>query len=284
MSNGIKARQNEDKCIAMLAAQRQLYNDAKKMNLVLILISIILPFILSFISLFTQDTYVDNSSYIVAIAALILSFIMDKYIDKQKELAASIQQQFDTYVYTMPWNYRLFGNNRNTNQEIAKYSKSILNNNKEKQKLYDWYVAENDNKSLLDGILSCQRENYAWDIGLRKRFKAASIITVVILSLIVLAVGIINSEKLLTVICHMAFIAPMLEWLLSTIKDIDKDIESLNALDELINNDSNKSMEDLQDIQKTIFEHRKECYIIPSYLYNIFKNNDEDEAHRTASL
>ena len=88
MSNGIKARQNEDKCIAMLAAQRQLYNDAKKMNLVLILISIILPFILSFISLFTQDTYVDNSSYIVAIAALILSFIMDKYIDKQKELAA----------------------------------------------------------------------------------------------------------------------------------------------------------------------------------------------------
>ena len=165
-----------------------------------------------------------------------------------------------------------------------KYSKSILNNNKEKQKLYDWYVAENDNKSLLDGILSCQRENYAWDIGLRKRFKTASIITVVILSLIVLAVGIINSEKLLTVICHMAFIAPMLEWLLSTIKDIDKDIESLNALDELINNDSNKSMEDLQDIQKAIFEHRKECYIIPSYLYNIFKNNDEDEAHRTASL
>ena len=82
----------------------------------------------------------------------------------------------------------------------------------------------------------------------------------------------------------MAFIAPMLEWLLSTIKDIDKDIESLNALDELINNDSNKSMEDLQDIQKAIFEHRKECYIIPSYLYNIFKNNDEDEAHRTASL
>ena len=37
MSNGIATRQNEDNSIAMLAAQRQLYRDAKKFNTVLVL-------------------------------------------------------------------------------------------------------------------------------------------------------------------------------------------------------------------------------------------------------
>lgn len=284
MSNGIKIRQNEEKCIAMLAAQRQLYNDAKGLNLVLILISVILPFGLSFISSISDNAYIDKSSYMVAIVALFLSFIMDKYIDKQKELAATIQQQFDIYTYTMPWDTKIFGNNRNLSQEIARNSKFIMNNTNKKQELYDWYAKENDNKPLLEGILSCQRENYVWDIGLRKRFKIASIITILALSLIVFVVGIVHSEEFITVIGHIAFIAPMLEWLLSTVKSINQDIEHLNDLDELINDGVTKSMDDLQDIQKLLFEHRKGCYTIPNFLYDIFKNNDEDIAHRTASL
>ena len=70
MSNGIKIRQNEEKCIAMLAAQRQLYNDAKGLNLVLILISVILPFGLSFISSISNNAYIDKSSYMVAILVI----------------------------------------------------------------------------------------------------------------------------------------------------------------------------------------------------------------------
>lgn len=284
MSNGIRARQNEDKCIAMLAAQRQLYNNARVLNFVLISTSIILPFIFSFISAFTQNRYVDSGSYILVIVALIISFIMYKYINNQKELAAFIQQQFDIYVYTMPWNSKIFGKNKCLNQDIAKYSKSILNNNIKKQKLYDWYVIENDSKPLLEGIISCQRENYAWDIGLRKRFKMASIVVIVVLSIIILTIGIIYNEGLLVVISRFAFIAPMLEWLLNTIKRINQDIKCLNTLDELINNDSKKTMEDLQDIQKVIFEHRKGCYTIPNSIYYFLKDNDEDRAHRTANL
>ena len=159
-----------------------------------------------------------------------------------------------------------------------------MNNTNKKQELYDWYAKENDNKPLLEGILSCQRENYVWDIGLRKRFKIASIITILALSLIVFVVGIVHSEEFITVIGHIAFIAPMLEWLLSTVKSINQDIEHLNDLDELINDGVTKSMDDLQDIQKLLFEHRKGCYTIPNFLYDIFKNNDEDIAHRTVSL
>ena len=40
MSNGIAMRQNEDNSIAMLAAQRQLYRDAKKYNTVAVALSV----------------------------------------------------------------------------------------------------------------------------------------------------------------------------------------------------------------------------------------------------
>ena len=48
--------------------------------------------------------------------------------------------------------------------------------------------------------------------------------------------------------------------------------------------DESKSMEDLQDIQKLIFIHRKDCFAIPNFFYKHFKDNDEDKAHRAASM
>lgn len=47
MSNGINQRQNEEKCVAMLAAQRQLYNDAKKLDWTSTVLSVLIPFLLS---------------------------------------------------------------------------------------------------------------------------------------------------------------------------------------------------------------------------------------------
>lgn len=45
-----------------------------------------------------------------------------------------------------------------------------------------------------------------------------------------------------------------------------------------------QTMENLQDIQKEIFQHRKGCYTIPECIYNIFKDNDEDKAYREARM
>ena len=61
MSNGIATRQNEDNSIAMLAAQRQLYRDAKKYNTVLVALSVWIPFALV--------QYLFNSSTIFKICA-----------------------------------------------------------------------------------------------------------------------------------------------------------------------------------------------------------------------
>ena len=57
MSNGIAIRQNEDNSIAMLAAQRQLYRDAKKYNTVSVALSVWIPFALAVILLFIPEVW-----------------------------------------------------------------------------------------------------------------------------------------------------------------------------------------------------------------------------------
>ncbi len=285
MSNGIRLRQNEEHSIEMLAAQRQLYSNAKRYDWLSTVLSVWIPFGMAIILVFIpEDSLARIVSYIVSITSAVISFIVDGIINNKKELAAAIQQKFDTYIYNMPWDTRIFGKNKNLNNEIAVYSSKILSDEEEKKSLYDWYTPLVDEKELKEGILSCQRENVWWDVGLRKRFKMGSIMAIIILCMAVFIMGICKNESTVKLLSRFAFVAPMLEWLFSTIKQLNKDINELQELDEIINDDESKSIEDLQDIQKLIFIHRKDCFAIPNFFYKHFKDNDEDKAHRAASM
>lgn len=285
MSNGILTRQNEENSIAMLAAQRQLYRDAKWFNTLYIAFSVWIPFSLAVILLIVPENVEwQYASYIISIGSMALSFVVDKWIDEKKELAAFIQQKFDVYVYSIPWNDRIFGQNRNVNHKIVENSKKILSKKEEKDSLYNWYTPAIDNKNLLEGILFCQKENYWWDVGLRKRFRTISILMIIVLGMIVFMMGLLNNESVAQLLGRFAFVVPMISWLLNTVKQLNKDIKSLNALDNIINDNKNKTMDDLQDIQRMIFEHRKGCYPIPDFIYKLFKDNDEDKAHREACM
>lgn len=55
-------------------------------------------------------------------------------------------------------------------------------------------------------------------------------------------------------------------------------------MEHTINSVTNKSMDELQGLQKNITEHRKLALKIPNCFYKIFKNNDEDRQHRIASM
>lgn len=55
MSNGILVRQNEDNSIPMLAAQRQLYRDAKRFGALSVALSVWIPFAFAVIPLFVSQ-------------------------------------------------------------------------------------------------------------------------------------------------------------------------------------------------------------------------------------
>lgn len=285
MSNGIDIRQNEEKSIAMLAAQRQLYKNAKSFSCVVLLFSLIIPFGISVISIFVaQNQSLLIVSYIASIASMIISDVTSSCIKQNKKLAAYIQQKFDVYVYQMPWNKRLFGEEKNVDREIARYSKLILSNEQEKQRLKNWYTKPAAEKPILEGIISCQRENYSWDFELRRRVKNTAIVIASVLIILIFMIGVWNKESVLTLLGRIAFVIPIAKWLSGLVISLNEDMKRLEELEVKINSDGNNDMEDLQEIQRDLYEHRKECYTIPDFLYNWFKEKDEEREKRIAQM
>lgn len=285
MSNGIQSRQNEENSILMLAAQRQIYSEAKKSGKVVVVLSVILPFILACIQKFIEENTVLNTIvYMLPIISMIVGIIIEKQIKKEKEMAAFIQQKFDIYVYQMPWNKRLFGTDKNVNPTIAEKSNKYLTKNGTREELENWYTPTVDVFPINKGILECQKENFYWDAGLRKRYKVISISVIVVLSAIIFGIGIFQDEKFSILMCRMAFVFPLIQWLNGIVKALDSDMNRLEDLNNKLYSVEEKEMEDLQYIQKDIFEHRKNCSSIPNFFYNIFKSKDENRASRTAQI
>lgn len=285
MSNGINARQNEPNSLAMLAAQRNLYTVVYRIDNLNFILSVCLPLVLAIIQGFGAPwSWVRFCSYGLALIMLVLSLVIKNTCKKKKALAASIQLKFDTYVFQMPWDQKLFGKEKNLNAEIADNSAKVLANEKEKKKLHDWYAPLVDSLPLEKGILACQRENYHWDAGLRKRYRITAIIAVGIIIVGIFVLGIARNESTQELIFRFIFVAPMLSWLFSLLNDLREDNERLKVLDEEINSSVAKQMDDLQVIEKDLTEHRKSAVKIPDLIYNCFKDNDEDKEHRIVEL
>ncbi len=285
MSNGIDIRQNEDKSIAMLAAQRQLYKYVKKSIYMVIMLSLIIPFCISVLVVFVSQTHsIMTISYIISIAGIIISDLAIIWSKRKKELAAYIQQKFDVYVYQMPWDTRLFGEERNVNSDISKYSKDILSDENKKRELENWYSKPATEKPILEGILTCQRENYSWDYELRQRIRNYGIAVAVTLIILVFAIGVLNKESVVSLIGRLAFIAPIFKLLYGLFFSLNEDMERLKKMEVKINSGETKNMEDLQEIQRDLYIHRKECCAIPDLIYNMCKKKDEEREKRSALL
>lgn len=159
-----------------------------------------------------------------------------------------------------------------------------MKNQKEYEQLKNWYTTVAETVDLKKGILMCQKENYNWDVNLRKRFRMLSFIVIIALIVLIFLLGIVKNETVVMLLYRIAFIVPMLQWLFKTVKVLNRDVENLEELDDLIGSSEPKSMDKLQMIQSKIYIYRKSCYTIPDKFYKIYKNNDEDVAHRTALL
>lgn len=286
MNNEIVTRQNEEKAIEYLAAQRQIYSEAKKLDNIGIIFSVILPLVLSIMQLFFKENiFWSLSSKILSIVSMFVGMAVGSFVKKGKNVAAMIQQMFDVYVYQMPWDNKLFGKEKNLSYLIAEKSKILLDKAGERDKLMNWYTGcVGEGVSNIKGIWMCQKENFNWDVNLRKKYKKSCSIIVGVLIVGILLAGLVNDESIIVLISRFAFILPMLKWLFPMIKQLNDDIRNMQEIDELINDSEEKTMDDLQEIQNKLYVHRKSCYAIPDFFYNRYKDNDEDLAYRTAKL
>lgn len=285
MSNGICKRQNEAKCIMMLAAQRELYNSAARLDLVGFVLSVILPVAFSFLPVLGASwDWIRYLSYGLSVLMLFTSNAIARACRSKKNLAASIQNEFDIYVYQMPWSKNLFGPRKNLNAEIAEYSQKILNNEKQKGDLVNWFTSPVDDMPLEKGILSCQRENINWDSRLKIRYRIYATILCVFLTASMYTIGIVNNETFQICITRIVFVLPMARWIITLWNSVSDDIVRLQDLKASFNSIEDLNMEELQVNQKKITDHRKACVKIPNWFYWIFKDKDENREYRIANI
>ncbi len=285
MSNGINHRQNEDKSIYMLAASSQIYQEAKRMCCVFAFFEVWLPFLLAVMQIFVRDNdLLSEAVCLVSIAGLFIGKLFQDSINKKKQHAAAIQQEFDTYTYQMPWNSRVFGEKVNLNELIADKSQKFFGHESDKERLKNWYQILADELPLEKGILLCQRENICWDAGLRKRYRNLCIVIFSIMVFLILGAGIVQNERTLEFLRRISFVAPLLYWVYECSSELNSDIERLERIRNKVIRDDEKTMPKLQEIQKDIWEHRAKCYLIPEYLHSIYKNKDEEVFQVAARL
>lgn len=181
--NSIAIDQNKPEFIKRLAAQRSLYSIAKNIFAAQFVLSVLMVFFVYLAILFPQLSLglIVFGLIIGLLGVTAFPFAISKY----KKKAASIQEVIDCDLLKIPWNKDLVL--RPDPEDIQKYSQKLLNNDKEKKKLFDWYEGIPEDLTYSAARIICQRYNLMWDLELRAVFSlSVKIVAIFILSVLII--------------------------------------------------------------------------------------------------
>ena len=157
--------QNSVEFLRLLAAQKQLYLDAKKIGNIRFFASLGISIAGPLLIINNPDTRIWMS--IASVLLTIVVTVVLKNLQKSKVInAATIQEQLDTELFGISWNYMLVGNK--IPREIIIDADRRFSGNR--SKLSDWYPDVSHSYSKEMAIILCQRTNLVWDWRLRERY------------------------------------------------------------------------------------------------------------------
>lgn len=289
--NDIPQKQNTHNHLEKLAAQRQLYSDAKALQFISIVVSIPLVIIWSIVVAFFSNIAVYAGLWGI-IASLLESLVFSNIQKLLQEKAAKIQQLFDCEVLQFNWS--------SLNCGVRVESETIIDaSNKFKRKdpnyasLIDWYPPIVGQLPLYQARIICQRSNVWWDAQLRRRYALAIITILFILTLIVFLIGLIGGltlEKFL-----LAVIAPLAPAYVFGLRQYTEHNEAANRLDQL-REDAEALLRELKNgkltpqdleresytLQTQIYDHRRRSPLILDWLYSRLRRKNEEQMNRGA--
>ncbi len=281
--NAIIKRENEEDSLKKLVAQKECYSMAKKVYFIQFLLAIVGVVIFSFLQIMFNK-YKINISLIVATYSITILFVdvfLDSYVGELKEKASLIQELFDCYVLNIPWNNILCGSETE--------SRDIYCNCFEKKKrnflnLKNWY---DESISLVPeevGKIICQKINCTYDVEIRKKYMLLIKWTTAISVLLIVSIAIFSYTIFANfILAGVLPLLPIIKWIYKNIKSNTSSINAHEKLKININhilkdaaNNSSHNAISIRQIQDKIFLNRKEVFLIPDYLYNKWRNKQED--------
>ncbi|WP_329211449.1 S-4TM family putative pore-forming effector [Streptomyces sp. NBC_00683] len=159
----ISEAQNTERSVRLLAAQRRLYQDAKLIHNIRLTIVLTAGAIGVSLALYfpAARAHIGFTSAAILLLISVLGSAREKR--KSKE-AASVQEEFDTSVFQLPWNSVL--SDRPTNALVVEAAHRHKGGG-----LENWYGNTSTLVRPLD-ILVCQRSNLAWGVSSHRRWAA----------------------------------------------------------------------------------------------------------------
>lgn len=279
-------RQNLEINIDKLLAQRRLYSNAKKINYLLIAITVVVPIGISLITNFSQVEINDkNWIYVLyAVIATVTEKAFEIYIDRCKKTAASIQEDFDTDIFSLPEN-KLLNTTYVDLDIIRKFSKKDKTNTIKLNKVKDWYSEEIKSIKTNIAILFCQRMNICYDQNIKRKYSVLLIILSVITFLTLLLFSLLEDFSLMKFMIEV--VLPSMPIFVFTYKEFNISLESIDNLQKLreiiedrldsISINDTIEIEELRKIQDRIYQNRILSPLIPNFIYTYLWSDLEDQ-------
>lgn len=289
--NNIPQEQNTQRSLDLLAAQCQLYSDAKNLQMVSVIMSI--PVVITWSLLVALFPPLAVYPALWGIIATLLELLVFSRLQKNtQEKAAKIQQIFDCEVLQFNW--------PSLNCGVRIEPETIIDaSNRHKRKirniinLPDWYPISVGKLPIHQARIICQRSNVWWDAQLRRRYSKWIVSILFSLTVIVLLIGLIGGltlEKFL-----LAVLAPLTPAFVFGLRQYTEHNEAAARLDRLRENaealvqeviNGRYTPQDLEresySLQTQIYDNRRRSPLILDRLYLRLRSEDEEKMNKGA--
>jgi hypothetical protein len=289
--NSIPQEQNTQCQLERLAAQRQLYSDAKTLQIINVIISV--PLVITWSILVAIFPKMAVYAGLWGISAAFLDILVFSRLQKSaQEKAAKIQQLFDCEVLQFNWSSLNCGI-RIEPETIIDASTRFKRKNLNYSNLQDWYPVSVGQLPIPQARIICQRSNIRWDSQLRRRYSKWVIAVLVTLTVIVFMIGLIGGltlEKFL-----LAVLAPLAPAFVFGLRQYIEHNEAATRLDRLRENaeallqeviNGRFTPQDLEresySLQAQIYDNRRRSPLIFDWLYSRLRRKDEEQMNKGA--
>ncbi|WP_406355396.1 S-4TM family putative pore-forming effector [Streptomyces sp. NBC_00658] len=271
----ISTAQNSERAIRLLAAQRRLYADAKVIHNSRVIVVLAAGIAGVILALYFPSARAPIG-FSSAVILLLISIVGSTREKRKNREAASVQEEFDTSLFQLPWNSVL--SDRPTNGLIVEAAHRYKGGG-----LEDWYSDTGSLARPLD-VLVCQRSNLAWGVSTHRRWAAA-----VMAAIIAWVLGIV-------LVCHFldlsftssifAVVTPLLPTFREYIEMWKSSMDSVRAKEKAESKVSDiwesvltsrrlPSVAKCREAQDRICTIRQTNAIIPDWFYKYFRDKSE---------
>jgi hypothetical protein len=276
----IAEEQNTPGSLELLAAQKRMYSEAKRVHFTRIIAVLLLEFAAPFVVL-ARPEWKEGLELTGGLLALVSALVLNGTESDRVKQAATVQEQFDTQLFRLPWNKALAG--RKVAREIIHRAAKAYTGGE--AKIRNWYP-DPSGAPYPKVALLCQRTNLVWSIRLQKRYATALLVITVLYLLFGLVIGrneVVPEYLVAIFIPAVPAILEAIETYKRHLRSSQEKEEILAHIEDLLDEVGNsmhpsRLVEECRRIQDAIYLQRSGKPLVPDWWYEIWREKFDADA------